>query len=309
MGSDRHNRLAGGVDLHAHTTASDGDHSPTELVERAARLGLAAIAVTDHDTTAGVAEAEAAGSRLGVEILPGIELSAEVERGQCHILGLGIDPKNSLLLERLCEVVDRRNSRNARIVRKMRDELGFDVSLDEVEAEAGGAVVARPHFARVLLRKGIVGSMQEAFDIYLGKGGKAYLDRERLSQREAIELIHGAGGLAVLAHPKNLKLDPESTAVQIEQMGEMGLDGFEARYNLHRPEDTERFLALADRLGMATAGGSDFHGASVKPKVFLGHVVHTSADLMGVEGAADPTPLSVYAAIKERLARSSSQKA
>src|SRR5262249_18084194 len=139
------------IDLHAHTTASDGDHSPTALVEYAREIGLTAIAVTDHDTTDGVPEALDAGARLGVEGVPGVELSAEPESGQCHILGLLIDPHSKPLKDRLQQVIDNRNTRNARIVEKMRKELGFDITLEEVEQEAGGDVVARPHFARVLV--------------------------------------------------------------------------------------------------------------------------------------------------------------
>jgi predicted metal-dependent phosphoesterase TrpH len=260
------------IDLHAHTTASDGDQSPTELVARALAAGLTAIAVTDHDTTTGLHEAIEAGKRLGVEVVPGIELSAEVGRGQCHLLGFLIDPDNMPLISRLQYVVDMRNNRNAHIIERMRSELGFDVTLDEVEALAGGEIVARPHFARVMVNKGYVASMQEAFDIYLGKGGKAYVERIRLSPEEAIALIHGAGGVAVLAHPNNLKRNQAETEAEIKLLVSQGLDGIEARYNKHTPEDTTRYRALADRLGILTSGGSDFHGPTVKPDVFLGHV-------------------------------------
>lgn len=260
------------IDLHAHTTASDGDHSPTDLVERAHSVGLTAIAITDHDTTAGVREAMAVGEARGIEIVPGIELSAEVGRGQCHLLGFLIDPDHANLHSKLQYVVDMRNSRNARIAERMRSELGFDITLSEVEALAGGEIVARPHFARVMVRKGYVASMQEAFDIYLGKGGRAYVDRFRLSPQEAIALIHEAGGVAILAHPNNLKCDASETEAEITRLVSLGLDGIEARYNRHTPEDTARYLHVADRLGILTSGGSDFHGASVKSDVFLGHV-------------------------------------
>lgn len=282
-----------GIDLHAHTTASDGEHSPTELVEKAAAIGLAALAVTDHDTTAGVAEAVQAGHRLGLEIVPGIELSAEPPRtpsgarSQCHILGLFIDPACVDLLERLQGVIDHRNRRNALIVERMRNELGWDVTLAEVERVAGGDVIARPHFARVMVEKGYVASVREAFDIYLGKGGKVYVDRDRLTPEEAIGLIHRAGGVASLAHPNNLRMSEEETEAYVRGLREMGLDALEARYNLHTPEDTARYLALAERLGLATSGGSDFHGLSVKPTVHLGHV----------EGAL-PAPYALLEALR-----------
>lgn len=277
------------LDLHAHTTASDGDHSPTALVAHATEIGLTALAITDHDTTTGVKEAQEAGKRLGVEIVPGIELSADIEVGQCHILGYLIDPDDTPLNERLQYVVDMRNSRNARIASRLRDELGFDIRLEEVEAVAGGEIVARPHFARVMLNKGYVGSMQEAFDIYLGKGGKAYMDRFRVSPEEAIALIHGAGGVAILAHPKNLKRDREGMETAIRELQAVGLDGIEARYQQHTPEETAHFLQLAERLGLLTSGGSDFHGPTVKPKVLLGHV---EGDL--------PAPNSLLDALKSR---------
>jgi len=260
------------VDLHTHTTASDGDLSPTELVARAHAAGLTAIAVTDHDTTAGLHEALEAGKRIGLEVVPGIELSAEVGRGQCHLLGFLIDPDNEPLLSRLRYVVDMRNNRNSHIIDRLRNELGFDITLDEVEVIAGGDIVARPHFARVMVNKGYVSSMQEAFDIFLGKGGRAYVERVRLSPPEAIALIHGAGGVAVLAHPNNLQRGETETEVEIERLVSCGLDGIEARYNRHTPEDTARYLALAARLGILTSGGSDYHGESVKPGVVLGQV-------------------------------------
>ena len=266
------------VDLHAHTTASDGEHSPEELVAMAASVGLAVLAITDHDTTAGIAAAVAAGARLGVEVAPGIELSAEPPetkpgaRSQCHILGLFIDPTSVPLLERLHDVIWNRNLRNARIVDRMRSELGWNITLADVEHAAGGGVVARPHFARVMLDKGYVRTIGEAFDIYLGKGGKAYIDRDRLSAEEAISLIHRAGGAAILAHPNNLRMSAEEIEPYLIGLRELGLDGIEARYNLHTPEETQYYLALAERLRLLTSGGSDFHGLSVKSMVHLGHV-------------------------------------
>jgi len=260
------------IDLHAHTTGSDGDHTPSQLIERAATLGLTAIAVTDHDTTAGVKEALKVAALHGIEVVPGIELSGEVERGQCHLLGYFIDIEDQRLSKRLQDVVEMRNNRNAIIVEKMQSSLGFNITLQEVEAVAGGEIVARPHFARVLLEKGYVSSMQEAFDVYLGKGGKAYVDRMRITPEEAIDLVHGAGGVIVLAHPNNLKRSEEETEREVRRLVDAGLDGIEARYNRHTVNDTARYLQLASKLGILTSGGSDFHGKTVKPDVFLGHV-------------------------------------
>ena len=263
------------IDLHAHTTASDGDHAPTALIEAAAKIGLTALAVTDHDTTDGIAEAQRAGRRLGVEVVPGIELSAEFPKGQCHVLGLRIDPASEPLNLRLREVVQNRNARNAQIVEKMQKD-GLDITLADVEAIAGGTgprtIVARPHFAAALIQKGVVASVPEAFERFLAKGKPYYAERDRLTPQEAFGLIHAAGGVAILAHPNNLNRDAAETEAEIRRFQSLGMDGIEARYNRHAPEDNARYLELAARRGLLTSGGSDFHGPSVKPTVLLGHV-------------------------------------
>lgn len=276
------------IDLHAHTTASDGDQTPTQLVERAAECGLTALAVTDHDTTGGVAEAFAAGKRIGVEVIPGIELSVEFPDGQFHLLGFYIDPESPTLQARLNAVRAARADRNARIVARL-EELGITIDMEEVKAEAGGEIVARPHFAKVLIRQGVVGSVKEAFDTYLGAGGLASVARVRLEPEEAIALVHAAGGVAILAHPNNLRRGPEETEAAIVAMQRQGLDGIEARYNLHTPEQTAFYLALAERHGLLTSGGSDFHGVSVKPNVRLGEVEGTQ-----------PAPASLLESLRER---------
>jgi len=160
------------IDLHAHTTASDGDLSPTQLVWWAKAIGLSVLAITDHDTTNGIAEAVLAGQKYGVEVVPGIELSADIDvpKGQCHLLGYFFDPKHAGLNARLAEVRENRNKRNAKIAAKIQAH-GWNVTLEEIEAVSGGEVVARPHIARVLVERGFVSSMAEAFETYLGKGG------------------------------------------------------------------------------------------------------------------------------------------
>jgi predicted metal-dependent phosphoesterase TrpH len=282
------------IDLHAHTTASDGDHAPAQLVALAARLGLTALAVTDHDTTAGLAEAIEAGRREGVEIVPGVELSAEFPRGQCHILGFFVEPDAPELCIRLQQVRDNRNRRNALIIGRL-NELGIAVTIEEVQREADGDVVARPHFARVLVSRGVVSNIQEAFDRFLAKGASAYVDRDRLTPQESIDLIHSAGGIAVIAHPKLMRREAADTEVEIARLQEMGMDGIEARYNLHDAEETARYLALAERLGMVTSGGSDYHGPTLRPSVQLGHVeghqpapTALLADLKSARPAARP---------------------
>lgn len=275
-----------GIDLHAHTTASDGDHSPTELVAHAADLGLAALAVTDHDTIDGISEAQQAGERYGVEVVAGVELSVETTVGQFHLLGYFIDPLGSTLAERLHQLRENRRRRNEHMIGKLQ-QLGLQITFDEVRSIAGGEVVARPHFARLLVAKGYVKTTQEAFDRYLADGASGHVPKDKLNANEALGLVHAAGGLAILAHPNNLKRDPEGTEVEIVRLQELGLDGIEARYSRHTPEDTARYLALAERHRLLTTGGSDFHGPTVKPNIHLGHV----------EGGG-PAPYALLEAIK-----------
>ncbi len=188
------------IDLHAHTTASDGDLSPTQLIWWAKASRLSALAVTDHDTTDGIAEATLAGQKYGVEVIPGIELSADIDipKGQCHLLGYLFDPNHAGLNARLAEVRANRNTRNARIVEKIQAH-GWNVTLEEIEAVSGSEVVARPHIARVLVDRGFVGSMVEAFDTYLGKGGLFYVERDRLNpgRRKGITPPSDRGGQPV----------------------------------------------------------------------------------------------------------------
>jgi predicted metal-dependent phosphoesterase TrpH len=259
------------IDLHAHTTASDGDLSPSQLVALAVERGLTAVAVTDHDTVAGLDEALKAGARFGIEVVPGIELSAEFPRGQCHLLGLFLAPGAPDLCRRLQEVIDNRNRRNARIVGKLND-LGVNITLDDIVRVSGGEIVARPHFARALIDRGVVASVQEAFDRFLAKGAAAYVERDRLTPQESIDLIHRAGGVAILAHPNYLRRNEEQTELEIRNLAALGLDGIEARYYNHTPEDTARYLDMAQRLGLLTSGGSDYHGPRLRPSVLLGQV-------------------------------------
>lgn len=260
------------IDLHAHTTASDGDHSPLDLVRLASKIGLTAVAITDHDTTSGVSPAAVElGRQLGVEVVAGIELSVEFSKGQLHMLGCFLDPQSPELLSRLTLLQDNRLRRNERIVEKLQN-LGIDITLDDIRAAAGGDVVGRPHFARVLMDKGAVSTMQQAFDQYLADGAAAHVPKDKLTAAEAIGLLHNAGAKAILAHPNNLKRTPLDTEREILRLKDLGLDGIEARYSLHTPEETARYLELADRHGLLTSGGSDFHGPSVKPNIRLGHV-------------------------------------
>ncbi|MEO7715994.1 MAG: PHP domain-containing protein [Capsulimonas sp.] len=262
-----------GIDLHAHTTASDGSLTPTELVDKAADLGLQALAVTDHDTIAGLAEAQIAAQKRNLELVPGVELSVEDDGGRFHLLGYLFDPENEALAGALVRLRASRARRNEEMAAKMA-ELGLPVTMDDVRAEAGedAEVIARPHFARALLKKGIVNSVQDAFDRFLATGKPLYQPKDVLTPRDAVALIHGAGGLAVIAHPGLIPLNDAALAARIASLAsEAKIDGIEAYYSQHGPAQTERFLKSAEENGLLVTGGSDFHGIP-KPHVPLGIV-------------------------------------
>lgn len=274
------------IDLHAHTTASDGSLTPTELIDLAVQTGLTAIAVTDHDTIDGLAEAEEAARRRNIEFVPGVELAVEYPHGKFHMLGYLIDYRHPALSGRLQQVKDNRARRNVLMVAKMQ-ALGLPVTLEDIEAEAGGGQVGRPHMALVLLKKGLVSSTQEAFDRYLADGALAHLPKDKITVEEGLNLIHAAGGLAVAAHPDSFKLDDATLAKEMARLRAIGLDGMECYYSQYAPERTASYLAIAREAGLLVTGGSDFHGAS-KPHVKLGCV----------EGDR-PAPNALLEALKE----------
>lgn len=268
-----------GIDLHTHTTASDGSLTPTELIQAAHEIGLVALAVTDHDTVSGLAEAADAARQTGTEFIPGVELSVEDAGGRFHLLGYGFDPEFGELQEKLTTLRRSRAARNTQMAEKMA-ALGLPVTMDDVREAARkhsengeeSEVIARPHFAQALINKGIVASTQEAFDKYLASGRPLYQPKEVLTPAEAIALLHRAGGVAVMAHPGLVPLSEDTLAGRVESLkSDAGLDGIEAFYSQHSAADTARFLALARRLVLLVTGGSDFHGTP-KPHVPLGIV-------------------------------------
>jgi predicted metal-dependent phosphoesterase TrpH len=259
------------IDLHSHTTASDGSYSPTDLVHHARNVGLAALGIADHDTVDGLEEATAAAAESGLELVPCIEISVDYPKGEFHLLGYYVDYQNPDFLGRVRYLQDNRANRNAVMVRKMHD-AGFDVTMEEIEAESGGGQVGRPHVARVLMRKGYVGSVQEAFDQYLADGKPLHVPKVKLAPDEAIELVHQAGGVAVVAHPKYMGYPTEEElAGELARLRDAGLDGLECYYSQHSEAETAQYLRLAERFGFVVTGGSDFHGVS-KPDVPLGVV-------------------------------------
>ncbi|SMP63584.1 PHP domain-containing protein [Desulfonatronum lacustre] len=257
-----------GIDLHTHSTASDGTLSPTELIQAAKNADLEAIALTDHDTTGGLKEAAAAAEAVGVEFIPGCELSVVSQNGNMHILGYWIPVGPSKLSETLRFLRDRRHERNHLIMAKLK-ALGMDISYDDVLAVSGGDAVGRPHIAQVMHAKGYVRELSDAFKDYLGSEGKAYVPKEKLGPRRAIELLKSVGATVVLAHPFLLGLKGADLRGVLKQLKEFGLDGIEAIYTLHRPDQTRLYLDIARDMDFLVTGGSDFHGA-VKPNVRLG---------------------------------------
>jgi hypothetical protein len=263
-----------GVDLHAHTTASDGSLTPTQLIDKAAALGLRAIGVTDHDTIGGLAEARAAAAGK-IEFVPGVELSTEDENGRFHMLGYLFDQDNAVLAETLEDLRRRRAARNEKIMAKVR-EYNMPLAWDDVLAELkeGSEIVARPHIASAMLKKGIVATKQEAFDKWLANDRPLYFSKGGLTPKDAIALLHQAGGIAVMAHPALTKWsDPVALEAYLALVKEDGLDALEVYYSQHSPEQTEAYAAIADRLRVIATGGSDFHG-DPKPHVTLGIVTN-----------------------------------
>lgn len=256
------------VDLHTHTTASDGTDSPSELVHWAAEAGLAAVAVTDHDTVSGLDEAEQAGREQGIEVIRGCELSARSACGELHILGLWL-PRNAASLETALETArERRGSRNQLMVGKL-NALGLDLDYNAVLAEAGGETVGRPHIARALVRRGYVPDERAAFDRYLRYGAAAFVPKEALTAAAAVRLLAELGATVALAHPMLVRSSRPELEACIVALREEGLNALEAFHAEHSQGDEAYIQGLARRLGLGVTGGSDYHGRT-KPTVKLG---------------------------------------
>ncbi len=255
------------IDLHTHSLKSDGSMTPAEVVEEAKRAGLAAIALTDHDSVDGVREAVEAGERLGVEVIPAIEFSVMSET-ETHILGYFIDIENPDLKEMLKEVVDLRIERNHVTCQRL-NELGFDITLEEVRALAPNNFVGRAHFARVMMDKGYISSVKEGFEKYMSVGKYAYCEKQRLSARDAIELITKCGGISFLAHPHLTKLPDDKLKEFLKELKSFGLCGLEGYYTDYTPEMQKKYQSMAKELGLMISGGTDFH-AKMKPHISIG---------------------------------------
>lgn len=257
------------IDLHTHTRFSDGSLTPTELVQLAVSEGLSAVAVTDHDSIGGLEEALDAGGRLGIEVVPGVELNLEHHQVTLDLLGYFFDccPGDETEAE-LETLRGYRDERNARILARLA-EMGMPIAQETLDAIAEDGAAGRPHIGEALRRAGYVDSVGEAFRLYLGRGRPAWVDRRRLSLRRAVALLRDAGGLPVIAHPGIIRTDRPGLAALVREATRLGVVGLECHYPLHDDDTVAYCLALSARFGLAPTGGSDFHGAS-KPDNRLG---------------------------------------
>ncbi|MBI2864131.1 MAG: PHP domain-containing protein [Chloroflexi bacterium] len=254
------------VDLHSHTTASDGVLSPTELVDLAASRGLKILAITDHDSTEGIEEAlEAARFHPNLQIVPGIEIGTDVTNGEVHILGYLLDYHNPSFQEQLKVMRESRQGRGKRIVAKLAN-LGIKIEWKRVQEIAGGGSVGRPHIAQAMFERGYIPSLQEAFIKYIGRTGPAYAERYKLTPLEAVKLIARVGGLPVIAHPGDI----QSLEALVKKLKPAGLVGIEVYYDGYPPEVMNDLRKLAERHGLIPCGGSDFHGRTPGAESELG---------------------------------------
>jgi predicted metal-dependent phosphoesterase TrpH len=258
------------IDLHTHSTVSDGTDPPQRIPELAALVGCRAVALTDHDSVAGLPAARRRADELGIELVPGCEISCRpVGTGGMHVLVYFVEDDGGPLAEELGRLREDRRRRNVALVDRM-VSLGLPVTYQEVADIAGGEEgMGRPHFATALVRHGVVGSVQEAFDRYLANGGPAYVPKSRLDAIDVARLARASGGVAVLAHPYSLDLEPDELARTVGELAEEGFAGIEALYGRYSPRQRQDLVNLADRFDLVATGGSDHHG-TIKPDLTVG---------------------------------------
>lgn len=248
------------IDLHTHTTCSDGVLSPADLVKKAKEIGLSALAITDHDTTAAWTQASHAAVLLDMELVSGVEISTKHQGMTVHILGYLFDPAHEGLQASLQRYIEARNRRNPLILEKL-EEMGFPLTMEEVRAFSGGTVVNRPHFAEAMIDRGYVKSRQEAFERFLGDHAPAYVPKEVYSVKQAVDMLHAAGGVAVIAHPDQFRNNNLTQTLHVLQwLAELGVDGIEAYHGECKPDNALQYARLAEELGLFVTGGSDYHG-------------------------------------------------
>lgn len=244
------------VDLHIHSNASDGQLSPSEVIRKSAELGLSVIALADHDTVNGIAEAlEAAQAYPRLTVIPAVEINTDIPHGEAHVLGYFIDYTDRELNDSLLKLRDSRRRRAQQMIAKLAT-LGVHIEWERVQEIAGSGTIGRPHIAKAILEKGYIASTREAFPKYIGKDGPAYVEREKITPTGAVELVMRASGLPVLAHPFTIP-EPEEMITQLERAG---LAGIEAYYNNYTDKQVSELLSLAEKHGLITTGGSDYHG-------------------------------------------------
>ena len=258
------------IDLHVHTTASDGQYSPAQIIGKAAEKSLKAIAITDHDTVAGLQEAKAAGRELGVTVVPGIELNITFPTGEFHLLGLGIKTPSPALINIVENVIKNRNDRNAQIIAKMNED-GVPLTQEELQADFPATVIGRPHFAAELVKHGVVKTRQQAFDQYLARGRKWYVPRVCTNLDEAIVALRESGAVPVVAHPMSLYLSWGRLPDFLKDCYEKGVMGIEAFHPGARVTECLRLEELGRKIGFIITAGSDFHGEKIRSDRRLGH--------------------------------------
>ena len=258
------------IDLHVHTTASDGQYTPSQIIQKAAEKNIKVIAITDHDTTAGLEEAKAEGKKLGVTVVPGIELNISFPTGEFHLLGLGLKENSKSLKYIVDNVIKNRNDRNSQIIAKMNED-GVPITIEEIAADFPNTVIGRPHFAAELVKHGIVKTRQQAFDQYLARGRKWYVPRICTNLDEAIVAIKESGGVPVVAHPMSLYLSWGRMPDFLTDCYEKGVVGIEAFHPGARVTECLRLEELGRKIGFVITAGSDFHGEKIRSDRRLGH--------------------------------------
>lgn len=257
------------IDLHCHTTCSDGTDSPWDLVEKARNLGLSAVAVTDHDTFRGHGEARAAGTEFSIEIVPGVELSSMYNGKHIHLLAYYVDTQSQTLCALMDRAVRERIRRNKAMVKRMK-EAGYPVSWEELsERNAGNFMLGRPHVAEILMEKGVIASIQEGVEKLMGRGGPFFVERYHIPLLDYVRAVREAHGIPVIAHLYQYRMEPEALRRMIAECVDAGLMGLEGMYSTYTPEQEAEVRALAEEFSLIRTGGSDYHGTR-KPKISLG---------------------------------------
>lgn len=257
------------IDLHSHTTASDGEYTPKQLIDKAIEKNISVLAITDHDTIDGLDEAIIYSENKKIKIVPGIEFSAKVDIGKMHILGLYIDYSKPDFKTITDELKKDRNNRNNNFI-KMFNELGYDIKIDDVKKYVIGNVIAKPHFAQVLLEKGYIKDIEEAYDKFFNVPPLNTIKRMTLSPKKTIETIKKANGIAILAHPKTLKLDCKNFDNKIKELVSYGLDGIECYHSMHTSDEIKEYIDIAKKYNLIISKGSDYHGPKLSPDIKLG---------------------------------------